>query len=505
MSERVRNMRGFTGERGVAMVTVLFTAAVLTVVSSTAAFVTIQEFRAAGNDQRGAQALSYAEAGVDRLMLLIRGDVWKWADLNASGCDDPDGDGDPTNDDDADVFLGSGANDDLVFVEGTISGTNGIYRAELRHPDCPATTPSPRLPQRMFVFGEGEHPAARRVVQQGIEIRPKGLPVGLYASSTITAGGTGNETEVQRISLITAGDVANRDRIGFEGNDPYYTKDDFYGNGDTTAIPAAAHSVKNLFCKKAANCGGSTTEHLEPDSDLNCTANPQGTPTTQSAWDGSVNGGDEAALDAFAGCAGSGKPPRTTFTNADLLRVAPNPALEDDDRRAMENRAKSGGLYCDYTLATPMCTIAGGPQFKPPSTWTGTQLVGLPDHFIAFFEFPTAGSPEAAKTNDRTVDWRASWSPLCGTPSKSAIFLIPDGSITFRGAGGGGNSEIAGAIFAEKGHVDVAAGIRFHGTIIAHEITMQAGSSFLLDECWLDNMPIAFLRVIPISWAEVDS
>lgn len=496
-------MRGFSGERGVAMVTVLFTAAVLTVVSSTAAFVTIQEFRSAGNDQRGAQALAYAESGVDRLMLQIRGDVWKWGALNRSGCDDPDGDGDPTNDDATDVRLGTGVNDDLVFVEGTISGTNGRYRAELRHPGCPATVPSPRLPQRMFINGEGRHPAARRVVQQGIEIRPKGLPVGLYASSTITAGGTGNETEVQRISLITRGNVENRDRIGFEGNDPYYTKDDFYGNGDPTPIPAAAHAMGRLFCKFSSNCGGSTTEHVPPDADLNCTANQQGNPVSQSAWDGSVEGGEGPAFVALPPCAGSGKPPRSTFSETDLKRVSPSPALETDDRRAMESRAKSSGLYCNYTLASPKCTRAGGAEFTAPSTWNTHDLAGLPGHFIAYFEFPK-GSTATAASN--TIDWRAAWSPLCGgANSKSVIMLIPDGSVTFRGAGGGGNAEIAGAIFAERGHVDVSAGIRFHGTIIAERITMQAGSSFLLDECWLDNMPIAFLRVIPISWAEVDS
>lgn len=494
-------MRGFRNERGVAMVTVLFTAAVLTVVSSTAAFVTIQEFRSSGNDQRGAQALAYAEAGVDRLMLLIRGEVWRWGDLNASGCDDPDANGDPTDDDDGDVALGTGANDDLVFVEGTIGGTNGTYRAELRHPDCPADTPSPRLPQRMSIFSEGEHPAARRVVEQGIEIRPKGLPVALYATSTITGGGVGSDTEVQQISLVTGGDVENRDRIGFVGDDPYYTKDDFYGNGDTSPIPAAAHSTGQLFCKFTSNCGGGLREHFSPDTDLNCTANPNGDPRAQSAWDGSVNGGD---LTSVAGCAGyaGGKPPRSTFTEADKNRVAPTPALEDDDRRAMENRAKTSGLYCDYTLASPKCTKAGGAQFNPPAPWQSGDLAGLPNSFIAFFEFPEGSD---AKANSNLVKWRTSWAPLCGTPSKSVIFLIPNGSLELRGAGGAGLSEVAGAVFAEEGVVDASSGIRFHGTIIADEIIMGASSSFLLDQCWLDNMPIAFLKVIPISWAEIDS
>ena len=59
-------------ETGIAMVIVLFVGAALTVVASTAAFVTIQDFRAGGDDRRAAEALSYAESGVERLMLQIR-------------------------------------------------------------------------------------------------------------------------------------------------------------------------------------------------------------------------------------------------------------------------------------------------------------------------------------------------------------------------------------------------------------------------------------------------
>jgi len=502
------NLRHFRNESGIAMVVVLFAAAVLTVVSSTAAFVAINEFRSAGSDQRGSQALAYAEAGIDRLMLDIRGNRWTWGQVNQSGCDDEDGNGDVTDDDADDLQIGSagaGASDDLVFLEGTV-GSRGNYRVELRHPDCPNPLPNPRNPQRVEILSEGEHPTARRLVQQITEIEPRGLPVALYATSGASGGGgVGSEAEVQKISLITKGNIDNRDSIAFVGPDPFYTINDFYGSGPATPIPAAAHAVGDLFCKQKTACSNQAREHFGSDPDLNCTANPRGD-AGQSGWDGSFNGGD---LTGFSPCPGwSSRPPTSKFDEGILIDLVPQPALEDDDRRVLHRRAKSAGLYCNYRVAQPFCTMPHPVnedeviQVSAPSVFTKNFLDqgGFTSNWVAYFEFEPGSN---AKVNN--IDWRAPVGPLCSGSQESTIMLIPDGSITFRGAGGAGSeSVVAGAIFAEKGVVDVSSGITIHGTIIADELKMQAGSSFLLDQCWLDNMPFTHLRVNPIAWSEVD-
>lgn len=79
-------MNRFRDERGVAMVTVLFVAAVLTVVASAAAFVTVQEFRSSADDRRAGRALSTAEAGVDRMMMWIPSFALPWKEIVLSGC-----------------------------------------------------------------------------------------------------------------------------------------------------------------------------------------------------------------------------------------------------------------------------------------------------------------------------------------------------------------------------------------------------------------------------------
>ncbi|MFP5298671.1 MAG: hypothetical protein ACLGHL_06775, partial [Actinomycetota bacterium] len=95
--------RIFCSQRGVAMVTVLFVGTALTVVASAAAYVTVRDLRAGGDDRRGAEALSFAESGVDRTIELLRSGgtyiqstptqanavrtgIPTWNEMNEAGC-----------------------------------------------------------------------------------------------------------------------------------------------------------------------------------------------------------------------------------------------------------------------------------------------------------------------------------------------------------------------------------------------------------------------------------
>src|SRR3712207_5481936 len=75
---------------GTAMVTVIFVGSALTAVSSAGAYMAIQEFRAMGADQRAAEALALAEAGVDRFLLALRQGELNWNMLKRAGCEDTD-------------------------------------------------------------------------------------------------------------------------------------------------------------------------------------------------------------------------------------------------------------------------------------------------------------------------------------------------------------------------------------------------------------------------------
>jgi hypothetical protein len=81
---RSRYMRAMRSQVGVAMVTVLFAGAALTVVASTAVFLTVKDLRSGLDDRRATEALAYAESGVDRLMQDVL--KYNWGRLNEAGC-----------------------------------------------------------------------------------------------------------------------------------------------------------------------------------------------------------------------------------------------------------------------------------------------------------------------------------------------------------------------------------------------------------------------------------
>src|SRR5918994_3207702 len=151
-------IRRLGDQRGVTMITVLFIGAALTALTSTAMFVTIQEFRAGTDDKKAAEALAYAEAGIDRMIQHIRLNT-NFGTLRRAGCGT------------------------TVTVNGNIGGqANRTYAAELAVWNGNAANPADRLPpaacsvaphnsthprstvpRLLAITSTGEHPTARRV------------------------------------------------------------------------------------------------------------------------------------------------------------------------------------------------------------------------------------------------------------------------------------------------------------------------------------------------------
>lgn len=495
-------MRLVRDERGVAMLTVLFMAAVLTVVASSATFLAIREFQAASDDQRAAKALAYAEAGLDRFVLEIRGGGWTWGELLLSGC----------------------PGQVLRTISGTL-GTNGTYTTQIRPRICPDPNnlPIARRSQEMIITSTGIQlqPSARRIVRQVIDLKPKGLPVGLYASSNVGIGGAGGGVRVQQTSLVTGGPILGRDQLEFAGMDPYYTRNDFYPDHFTDpnevpgSMPASAHAGGFIECQAAQPCGPDKIEHTgdatgdglsataPTDRNINCTANNGPNPAI-AAWDGSSNGG-AVSLPPTGPCstltAGQYAPTSLFDAAGFRSRVTPQPTLTDEDRSALKSKAQSSGLYCSYNAAgNGTCTVAGGAPFSaPPSFTTGTlNLAAMPRTWTAYFEFAEG---TLAKSNNNTVNWNLEVASCSNNPSlnRSVTMVLSNGSLSV-----GSSGVVTGAVFAERGVVRTAGGALIHGTVIADELDIRGGSNFLVDDCWLRNMPIAFLDVIPLRWSEVD-
>lgn len=469
-------------ERGIAMVTVLLVAAVLTVTASAATFMTIQEFRAGSDDRRGTTALAYAEAGLDRFVLLARGGRWSWQELVRSGCS-----GIP-----------------LATVSGSVG--NGTYSVEVRpSPACPVGIPSPRNEFKVAITSTGLHPTATRVVQQVANLRPKGLPIGTYALNDVVVSGAGSGPTFDGQSLIAGGNVSGRDVVAFVGNDKWYRKGHFFGStvpDPTSFIPTAVHAGGNVTCQGPKDCGRDGIEHTDDDTDRNCSANPLGT-ALQSTWDESGQGGSNTTSLPSCGHP-SGDAPDSRFTRNDAKRLAPTPNLFDEDYRALKATAQSSGLYCIYQPGGKgTCTSPNFPGGTPaPSTWTSNELakMGVPRNFTAYFDFPKDVLPDPFSA-DNTVNWNADVSTCSNDPlaNRSVAMIIPNGSVS---AGSGG--VITGGVIAPIGQALLTGGAKMHGSLIADRLVLKGSSRFVLDDCWLNNMPALYLDVVPLQWREVD-
>lgn len=492
-------MRKLRNQRGVAMVTVLFVGAALTAVASTATFVTIQEFRASSDDRRAAEALALAESGIDRFLIELRTNKWTWGQIRQAGCVTTE------NTSGAPLTLNGDMGTGRTFsVKFTVHNPTAANPADRFPPAACTTTPprptNPRTPSFFLIESTGVHPAAKRIVRQTVEIGVLNLPVGIYADSVV-GGGT---PSMNGISLISAGDVTDREKFGFSGTDPYYTLKDFWpALSDQTRAPAAVHATGHVYMKN--NINENQQEHY-PTKPLNCSANrttganPGG--SGQSSWDQSADGNNiPAPLPEPQSCAAwvgapTGPPPTSLFTDADRIRVTPKPSLSDQDYITLRDAARRTGLYCRFNVAG----IATG-CLRNGSSWVFGGLVSQLDvdavaeqNFVAYFEFDNVATVAA---ND--VRWAASVLGCNPTPGRSIVLIVRQGNLLIAG-----NDFINGAIIVPEGDVRVTGNGTINGTIIAKRFDNRGGASYQLNDCWINNMPGPFLSVVPQRWSEID-
>jgi hypothetical protein len=487
---------------GVAMVMVMLVGAGLTVVASGAAFVTVRELRAGTDDRKAAEALAIAEAGIDRFVELIRGGTLTWGEIRLAGCD---------------------AAHPSLQVEGGVG--NGTYQAVFSAYNpfgadstaraAPAActesennprSDSPKTKQWFAITSTGQHPTATRVVRQVVQVGVLGLPVGIY-SEDIDGQGSG---DFRGISMITPGDLTGREKMSFEGTDPFYKLADFWpGMSDELFAPAAVHTLGTMYLKK------DNSNQVEHPPNPNCLANgPQGT-SGQSLWDQSGRGGNvTATCSNWPGSpAGTDGPPAGAFPTTSLItsldNVIPRPDLSDQDYLTLRATAKREGLYCKIEAnGVRTCTRLNASWLPTGSGTTvrvddpdvlgnGSTIPALPNDFVAYFEFVDAS---AAMTSN-IVNWRAPVGPCSDTlaDNRSAVIVIRNGSYD-----GDDGDTVNGLILAPEGELTTRGGHTIHGTVITKSVDISGTAEFQLDSCWVRNMPGPFLDVTPQRWSEVD-
>jgi hypothetical protein len=480
-------------ERGVAMVTVIFVAAALLVVSSTAAFIAVREFRAGADDRKATGALAFAEAGVDRMIHYVRNSgAVTFGALRQAGCTNAPITIPPTS-------IGNGTFSVTAWVYDP-DGATPVDKLATQHPRnngastfaCTNVPTSPRQGLHLAIESVGESPAAKRVVQQVVEVQALGLPVGVSAES-IEASGT---PQTIGISMISDQKIVGREKIKFSGTDPYYTIGDFWpdgpfptGIGAATPVPSAAHAVQGIYMKS----NGTNWEFAS--GPVNCAANADG----QSLWDSDGVGTLSPQHGPITnGCSGqTGYPPHSYFSAADRARIAPD-RLDEADHRALKQAAQSYGIYCRIpTTGSATCQKQGG-SYSYSSVWQDGDIASLfaagTLNFVVYFEF-TGGSALSNRVKWKADVWGCSDDPAV---NRSAVIVVRNGGLDLENG-----ADVNGALLLD-GEFKYTGNVFFNGTIVAQKFNISGSSTFSLDPCWVRNMPGPFLDVTPTHWSELD-
>lgn len=502
----MRRLRSMRNQRGVAMVTVLFIGSALTVVTSVATFATIQEFRAGSDDRKAAEALSYAEAGIDRFFTYLKSGLLTYNQLNRAGCQDPPI-ALPTGQ------VGTGTFDAKLTVYGAPNAT-GADRFPIP-PSSGACASRPISPhpgqggdRTWFVIeSTGRHPDATRVVRQVIALEPIGLPIGVYGNSFDPKA----HPKYTTVSVVSETTFTDREKDVFTGLDPYYKIGDFFGGVTgaslTDAVPAAIHAVGGIYLKNS----GSPEFTGPPNGTKNCTANStQGNPqatATQSLWDSDGSAGSGAITSgcaAWPGPPGSGAgvfPNSSRFTQDQLQNFA-KPRLSAEDHLVMKEAAQRYGVYCSFAGAGgtggDTCIRAGqdpgGIDYK---TYVN-EVLATRNTFVVYIEF-RSGAPASNNILNLHDVWPCSDDPAL---NKSVVVIVKNGGANWDGGAGG---KFNGALIVD-GNFSTTGKFTFQGTmVVLGQISLgSSASEATLTPCWVRNMPGPFFRAVPGHWSEVD-
>ncbi len=517
MTARLRGIG--RAETGLALVTVLFVGAVLSVVTTSAALLTVKSLKATSDDQRSAQATAFAEAAIDRMLLDVGRGAFGWDQIREAGCNN------------APITLPL-----TTFADGTYTAELTIYEPTTAEKipgspwsiandtltGGPCTAPgrnSVNSANTFAITATGVRATGQRVLRQILRIAPSStkLPIGVFANR-IDANGS---PTLRNVSVITSGDIIGREKLRMEGIDQAYTVKDFYCQTPTTtgcsdpaftwsggmtwssAIPAAVHATGSIYYRQG---GGNRREH-PISGNRDCNANGQGT-AGQSLWDGSGAGGTiTSTCSNWTGANAGAYPPTSRFTTTDLKRVAPLSSFSEADYQILKSTAQASGIYCSFSGGTSSCTRAGiEGSGAAPGIFTDAWVNGCvcPRNFVVYLEYPPGTNPSANSIKwQATVQAASAPQPCNPDPAinRSVILVIRNASLDISG-----NAVLNGAVMVAEGNFDSSGNMLVHGTVLVTRgsFRIRGTGTFQSDSCWTGSVNGALLDVTPLTFQDVD-
>lgn len=497
----MRFMDRLRDQSGVAIITVLFVGATLTVLTTTAAFVSVRGLQSTSADAQSARAMAAAEAGLERFMLDIKRGAISVASMKEAGC-------------------GSAP---IALPPGTLGpGTYNVALTIYEPAQSPKVPPSPwtiandssapcstRSGNLYAVTATGTQGVGTRVVRQVIRAIPgkSKFPLGIYADR-IDANGN---PDLNNISVFTRGDIVGRGKMSLSGIDSNYTMRDVYDqsafggfswSGGLTwdsNIPAAVHATGEIYLK-GANARG--REHPPT---ANCTANDtrNGGYALQSEWDGSACGSctNNGVLTSDT-CGGlAGFPPTAKFTQADMDRIAQVRNFTEEEYTTLKATAQATGVYCNFAPAVNQCW-RNGVAGAASKTWATGDLPTSSATLVAYFDFPSSTNISA-----NTINWSATWKALSGvmcnpadpSDNRVVVAVVRNGNFSL-----GGNAQVTGAFMAPEGDFDSTGTPILHGSVTSKTFRVRGNATFESSSCFASQLPTTSSELTVEGWSEID-
>jgi uncharacterized protein (UPF0333 family) len=431
-------------DRGVAMITALLVAAVLTALGVTVTQVALTNFQNAGRDRVASGALGAAEAGVTRAMAYINKN-----NTNVLSCS-------PTCA--ANPWGNSASPQTVTFSDGRSAK---VWIQVIQ----PYTPPSYKVgTYRVHSVGKSGLDAGQRTLDVTVEVKPLAFPLGIFTHDKINNGGNGSVTSE---SVLSDSCIDNRNHISFSGIDAYY------------GTPAAASSTRYIteanlqFCDNSlANVKANDAKAIHRTS--TCSA------TYPYDRDATPLGG---TFPVGSSCGTAPNQPWTSseFTlgmlQGDPYNYVPR-GLTDAQYALLKSRAQANGTY--YT--TP----------SPPS-WPSASSTPNP---VLYFKL-TAAQEVNIQGDLNSYGWTSD--PSCSQQHPAVVIVVEGGSLHINSS-----ATISGAIFVPDGTMTYNGGAQLIGTVFTKQLKMTGNSNVSLNSCYTKSTPGGILDIRPTRFREVD-
>ncbi len=445
------------GDDGVALLTVVLVAAIMTALGLAVTKTAILNLDNAGRDRVAGGALGAAEAGVAGAITYIRGNGAAVATICAT-CTGPYNLLSPTT---------------LTYPGG---GQAVVTIASVQAYRPPVSKVGKYVIRSVGTSGSGP---GKRTIEQSVDVKPFDFPLGIYTQAKINLGGN---VSVQRESVFSGSCIDSRNKLSFIPDATGSTIDPY------NDLPAGAHSASyittsnssvcstNLAQVKATDVGAihkiSTCSPLFP-------ADQDATPLG-SVFPAGATGNTCRLVTAGRGDYATKGSEFSLAALRDTYGFLPR-GLTDEQFALLKTKAKAANTWfpAGVTPIFPVASNVPGTAGYNPILYLEDQNLSLTNQLNGY-----------AYVND----------PTCANPHPSVLLIIERGSLNLASS-----AALVGNLFIPDGEISYSGGASLLGTMFSKDLKFTGNGTVGLNDCVAANTNGGILSINRTKFRQLDS